>query len=256
MTKFDFADTDYFNITLSGPKSPYSYTSSAVFTDSKTITIKIDMKSQMRGNKEDLYEFSFDTNMFLSEEGVNLSNKTVSGSLRRVSIAPEYVDDISRIVNIVIYVSLFLIIGSKLILGGSGEIMWAFINTMQIIYFFPALNLGFPDHLSQFLIGLTSTKVRFPYFSVESFLESEMMRKLFDMPANTERWENMGYPSTSVIINGSDYITLLLQVLFLMVVVFAIRAYVISAHFEGYEESLEEDEKFRQRQAARNKPIS
>jgi len=46
-----------------------------------------------------------------------------------------------------------------MVTGASGELMFSFINTLQIIYFFPTWNLNIPKHYSSFLDALKSSNI-------------------------------------------------------------------------------------------------
>lgn len=51
------------------------------------------------------------------------------------------------------------VIGANSLIGGDSEFLFSFINTIQIMYMFPLLNLNLPAHYSSFLNGLAASNI-------------------------------------------------------------------------------------------------
>ena len=163
MNIIEIQNSSAFSLAISGPLSPYSYTYDASFTDSKIILLNINMTSQMKGMKEEILKITFNTTQFLSEKGATLQTQNLDIPLYKISIAPKFLGEAAGGMNGVIGVSIGLIISINLLLGKSGDLLWGIINAIQIIYFFPVLNLYYPDHLTALLSEFSTSILNFPH---------------------------------------------------------------------------------------------
>jgi len=100
-------------------------------------------------------------------------------------------------------------------MGQSSELLWGFMNTDQIIYYFPVLSTYFPDNLYQFFTYFSASKLQIKIPLLDKF-KSDVeggytLKQKVNMPVLNERWQDINYESTSILINGNDLFSLLVQ---------------------------------------------
>lgn len=204
MKMLDLTNSVALNVSISGPLQPYSYTVASSFIDEYTLMVNITMQSQMAGDDEDLFVIYFDTSIFTSKYGATSKTTQLDGDLYKVPILPDVVAMIGGGLNNIMMITMILLISSNILLGSSSELLWGFMNTIQIMYFFPLLQLYYPDALAQILTYLSSSKMQIPMPPLDAFksdvrTEYEMEDKI-NMPALNQRYQSIDYESTSIIL--------------------------------------------------------
>lgn len=165
MKTFDTQNTTAFNITISGPLSPYTYTVVTSFSSSEILSVNITFQSYMQGDDQEIFKIVFDQSQLKSLNGATLLNSELSAPVYKVPIVPDYIEPVGKGMDIVITVTIFAFITSNVLLKQSTELLWGFLNAIQIIYFFPLLQLYYPDNLAAFLSYFLSARLNFniPY---------------------------------------------------------------------------------------------
>lgn len=99
------------------------------------------------------------------------------------------------------------------IAGGSGEMMFNFLNTFQIINMFPLWNLSIPKHYIEFLECMEDAKLNFfALFEIDIDQEyySRTTSKIYDINSldfsktHDEKFESQDYTHSSFILNSSE----------------------------------------------------
>jgi hypothetical protein len=249
MQNITLTNNSTLNLTITGPLAPYQFTYKAGFEDEYTMMINITMTSQMAGNDEDLYTIFFDTDVFVSKYEANLITKKLYGYLYKIPILPDVVAAIGSSTNNIMSITLVALVGSNVLLGQSSELLWGFMNTIQIMFFFPLLMLFYPDNLAAILTYLKSARMMIELPPIEGF-KTDIKDKIelanrIDMTSINERYESLEYYSTSILLNGEDIFALAFQGLVLCMIVFAFRAcfFTLQCNISVYEEELEKMEK-------------
>jgi cysteine-rich repeat protein len=249
MENIDVMDKLNLNLTITGPMAPYQFTYKAGFEDEYTMMVNITMTSQMAGDDEDLYTLYFNTDVFVSKYEPKLITKKLYGFLYKVPILPNVIGAIGSSTNNIMSTTLVALVVSNVLLGESSELLWGFMNTIQIMFFFPLLMLYFPDHLTAILTYLKSAKMIIEFPLIEGF-KSEIRNKIefadkINMTSVNERYESLEYYSASILLNGEDIFALAFQGLVICMIVFALRAclFTLQCNISVYEEELEKMEK-------------
>ena len=146
---------------ITGPYSNYEFSVVSKFKSSTTLTISVKSATQLTGNEVIYISF---LSQFLSTNGVNVYNNQVSGTLNKVPVYPDIIAIAGMSTNAIMTSSIASIVSANMLLSQSWELLWGFLNTMQLIYFFPLLSHYFPDLYMQFLIRLSSSKMDFDFF--------------------------------------------------------------------------------------------
>ena len=94
----------------------------------------------------------------------------------------------------------------------------------------PLLSLYYPDHYSRFLTYLTSAKVQVDFIGFSEYLPqaSDTISSDVDMPALNQRYEDMGYDSTSFLMNADEMLTTVSSGFMTCIIVFSIKAILIT----------------------------
>ena len=252
MQTFTVQNSTAFNISITGPIAPYSYTVLTKFSDSSTLFINLTISSPLAGDDEDVFTIKFDQNQFKSVVGATLATSQLSASLIKTPVLPDVIAVIGSSTNTIMTVTMVTMISTNVLLSQSSELLWGFLNTIQIMYFFPLLQLYFPDNLATILTYFSSWKLQIEIPQVEAFksnLEEEYrLSENVDMPSHNSRYESLGYDSTSIFLNGMDIFSLILQSMVIWTIVFGLRAilFTIQSDPSVYEDELkkmEEEEK-------------
>ena len=245
-----------FSIEFTGPTTPYTSIVNYNFIDSKTLKLEINITSFMSGEKKDLYKIKFDTQKFKSKGGANLVTEKLEGWLYKVPVIPEAIALIGSTANSAISSIAVLMIASNILLSQSSELLWGFMNTLQIIYYLPLLQLYYPDALAQLLTYFSASKAGIPITipkidEYKSQLEERIkMQDKLNMSAENERYEELEYESSGFLSNGSSLIIMLIQGFCSWVIIFGIRGFFITlgGNIDIYENKLKEEEKLMHRE--------
>jgi len=188
------------------------------------------MTSRMRGVGYDKFKIIFDTILLKNQDGAELATPEIEGSLRKISLTPPGVKELGESLDSVVGGTLVTMLGFNVALGSSNEMLWGFINTLQIMYFWPVLNLDYPDHLSDLLISFSAAKLQVAPPFLKDAKDSVMIKYSLDMPAVNEKYEMINYESTSIFVNGIDFLTLMFQGFISCILIFAFKAMLITLH--------------------------
>ena len=240
--------TDSMNITISGPLEPYETIIDKEFVQEsplRTLNVNITVISLMAGGKQDLFKITFDTTKFKNKLGPTLITKQLDGYLYKVPQVPDVVAIMGSSTNQVISFMVVMMISSSLLLSQSSELLWGFLNTLQIIYYFPLLELYYPDALAQLLPYFSSSKMKNPIPQINE-LQNNMqkpllMKEKLDMPVPNEKYENLEYESSGFLSSGESILGMIFQSVISIIVVFGLRGLLITlrGNIESYEQGLE-----------------
>ena len=151
----------------------------------------------------------------MSQNGASLYNSKLSTNLNKIEFVSEGIEIVSKSLDYVMTVSMIVIISSNILLDESSELIWGFLNTIQIMFFFPLLMLYFPDNLLTVLSYFSSATlfIPIPYIkvSIEKFHHEIDLHNKLSMPVLNSRYERIEYRSTSILINGSENLLLIAQ---------------------------------------------
>ena len=240
-------NTDY-SISISGPLSPYSFSVKANFTDLYTLYVVLSVTSQMKGNNNEMLSISLDQSKFLSENEAPLYNSKLNTPLYKVSLVSSAVSSTGSGMNAAMTTTIAAVISSNVMLQQSSSLLWGFLSTIQIIYFFPLLSLYYPDNLSTIMSSLSSSRLKFSISQIDAFksnLKSEYhIEENIGMPALNDQYESLDYNSTSLLINGEDMLSTIFQGLFIWIWIYGIRAiwFTVRANSDMYDNDLNEIE--------------
>lgn len=245
------SDQTGFNFKITGPLSPYKYTYTISYPDQKTMMFIITFTSLLEGNENEIFKIVFDKTYYLSTSNVELYNSEVECFLYKVPIVPEVIAAIGTSINTAMSVTMVALITSNVLLGQSSELLWGFLNTIQIMFYFPLLSLYYPDNLAELLTYFSSAKMQLPIPQIEQFKnnikEKYSLDEKLKMPALNYRYESIGYESTSIILNSDDMFGIIGQGIFACVIVYGIRAFLFTLSDDlAYEE--EDLKKFEENQ--------
>ena len=142
------------------------------------------------------------------------------------------------------HTSIVVMITSNMLLGQSSELLWGFLSTIQIIYFFPLLQLYYPDNLSTLLACFSASTLQLPVpqsLSLKNNIEQGLsLSDKVNMPALNDRYESLSYQSTSILINGGNVFNVFTQGLIVCVLVYGFKAilFTLQSNIKLYESEL------------------
>lgn len=244
MVIFDPINDSDISYYMTGPISKYKVSIYWEFIDSRTLRVQLITSSVLTGASSEYLHLVFNEDSFISEDGVTLYNNEVKGNTNPTTESQSLVEAAGKASDATITTSLVAIISSNALLGQSCELLWAFTNTIQIIYFMPLLSLYFPSSFSQFLKYLTSTKmkVNFISFSLRIPTISTWLEGTHGMPPLNNKYETMNYQSNAFMANEKDMIVTVLSGLATCLWVFWLKAILITLRVDGspYQDMLDE----------------
>ena len=237
----NFNYSDSIELSVTGPLSPYKFSAYGLFIDNKTLTYNISMSSTMTGNNEEQYLLNFTTSNFVSQNGATLYTKSLSGSLFKVLIGTESIEQAGSSLNSAVGGTIVTLIASNLMFGTSSEMLWGFINTLQIMYFWPVLSLNYPDHLRGMIVEFSASKLQVSIPFIDSAQQQMEFAYSLDQPPVNENFEDIDYESTSILVNGFEFMRLVFQGIITCIFVFALRALLVTLHAEEYTSLLDDE---------------
>ena len=245
---------------MTGPISNYKVTLESKFIDDYTVEIIVTTTTPFTGDNSEYLHLRFNETTFVSQTGVTLYNNETSENTEKILVYPDLVKAAGEGSNGLLTTSMVVIISSNVALGQSSELLWAFINTIQIIYFMPLLSLYYPDHYSRFLTYLTSAKVQVDFIGFTEFLPqaSDTISSDVDMPALNQRYEDMGYDSTSFLMNADEMLTTVSSGFVTCIIVFSVKAILITMRkdISPYKDMLKEIENQEKEQLENNEVVN
>ena len=151
---------------ITGPSSSYSFSIVFTFTSSTTLKIAVTSQTQLTGDEAIHIIFS---GQFVSSKSANLYKNQVDGNLNKVPVYPDIIGVAGTSANVIMASSIATIVTTNVLLSQSWELLWGFLNTMQLIYFFPLMSHYLPDLYMQFLFRLSSSKMDFDFFNFKEY---------------------------------------------------------------------------------------
>ena len=229
---------------MTGPISNYKVTLESRFTDDYTVEIAVTTTTPFTGDDSEYLHLRFNETTFVSQNGTTLYNNETSGNTNKIPVYPDLVKAAGEGSNWLMTTSMVVIISANVALGQSCELLWAFVNTIQIIYFMPLMSLYYPDHYSRFLTYLTSARVQVDFIGFAKDLPqvSDTIGSDVDMPALNQRYEDIGYDSTSFLMNADEMLTTVTSGFVTCIIVFSVKAIIITirADVSPYKDMLED----------------
>ena len=137
-------------IVIYGPLTSYEFTWTAKFQDESTLLVNMDISSEITGKGETIYVEFLYTNRLTSIYSHRPTNPDI------VLSGPLSTELNSGTSNILGQATLFIFLISVLISvlssfgGNSMELMWIFMNYLQLIYYISAINVKFPDIIEMY----------------------------------------------------------------------------------------------------------
>eukprot|EP00345_Euplotes_harpa_P013046 CAMPEP_0168333076 /NCGR_PEP_ID=MMETSP0213-20121227/9370_1 /TAXON_ID=151035 /ORGANISM="Euplotes harpa, Strain FSP1.4" /LENGTH=289 /DNA_ID=CAMNT_0008337287 /DNA_START=498 /DNA_END=1368 /DNA_ORIENTATION=- len=194
----------------------------------------------MSGDDEDMFKVTFVQSMFKSTHGTMLVTSKLETPLNKITILPDVVAVLGASTNTAMTVSMVAMVSTNIIMGQSSELLWGFMNTIQIMYFFPLLQLYFPDNLYTILTYLSSSKLQIEIPQVEAFKTN--LKQEYNV-SKEQQYEDLGYDSISIFISGEDLFSLIVQSFVICTVVFGLKAilFTLGSNVEVYEKQLQEE---------------
>lgn len=151
--------------------------------------------------------------------------------------------------TLTITVIIFLVTNS--IMGGSSELLWGMLNTLQIFYYFPLLSIYFPSDYAKFLSYLQVANMDFNIpieneYSDRFFTNVAKVESLTNSKVTNEKFIDEDYENTSILANMSDVTVTLLHgfvsagiMLTMKAVFLTMKSMSLAASFEGGEDQKE-----------------
>jgi hypothetical protein len=168
MTEIEQGDI---KIQIYGPEDTYSLTWIAKFTNSATVTVDLNIKTELVGYNSEkvVLEFinlekfkSANTGRYVNTDG------ELSGYLKKTE-ASAASKSLGQTTFYIFLISIALSAVSSFG-GNSMELIWCLMNTLQILYFISIINVRYPSHLENFFEYLGIVNADNEYISMFTYL--------------------------------------------------------------------------------------
>lgn len=110
--------------------------------------------------------------------------------------------------------------------------LWGFLNTLQIISYFPYLTLYMPMFLEEFIGSLTISNLQISFKllddAIESLQENWIGNNEYEINSEDQKYKEDGISSMSVIRNATRILKTLFQGLLLWIIFYALKAKFIT----------------------------
>lgn len=200
---------------FSGPSGPYRTKYKAYWVSGSSFVIEYTVDPGVEGGVGESMNILFNNpKNFVSSSGgivdVSDSSKfTVTFPYVKADKSTTGVAGSSSLVAFL--TSLAISVGAGILTGGSLELMWCMINTLQIIYYIGLMSLLYPPHVNVFFGFLALANANNALLSRISVLV--FGTRIEDVNPVTNRFEALGMSNDSFTGNASDKIPMIFLVL-------------------------------------------
>ena len=142
-----------------------SYTWSAKYTDSTHLTVSVVVKSVLQGTETLNIKLS-NYKTFKTAVGGWLNQTDFSVKMKsNLTTSVQSAQSASSFMTLLTYIG--IIVGALLVtvLGGSLELIWSLINTLQLISYLPLITPYFPEHVKVMFKIMKMTNMNFDFLS-------------------------------------------------------------------------------------------
>ena len=207
-------------INIYGSQKIYKFTWTANFQDSSTLLVNMMINSEITGQGEQIYVEFDNSNRFYSSSSHMWTNPDcvlsglLNSNVNTNTNANMNVNTSNLLCMAISYIFLISVLFSMLSLfdGNSIEIMWIFMNYLQLVYFISAINVNFPDVLSIHFSWIKIWNADIPFVSPLSYMI--IPKSMFIRGDVSER-----IGSKAFYVNASDKLPWLLPVVILFLLV-------------------------------------
>lgn len=167
MQNFSISELDLY-VQIYGKEASYEFTWTATFTSEERVEIIMSIENEISGNGEEVYvEFPL-TNQFKSQSNVSVDPDTYLISSLNKGSGSTGSASLGQTTTVLFLCSIGLSVFSSFG-GNSLEMMWKFMNTIQLMYYISKINVHFPDTISTYFEYLQISNADNPYIRSFSF---------------------------------------------------------------------------------------
>jgi len=207
---------DDIEIAASGPNIPYSITWSATIYDNRLI---VNYKSDpviIGGNEEIVIMKIANVKAIMSQHQIPISSPEEYFYDLSVIESSAAAESANTGAAATLVSSMVISFGIALLTGGSIELMWSMMNTLQVLYYFGLMDVYFSPDLKQVLDFMSYSNFKIPFREkVDEFIGSILN---IDLQPVNDKFDNMGFPAKNVIINSIDKLLVVSTMLLLAVI--------------------------------------
>ena len=188
------------------------YSWSASYTDSQTLKLSVNSKTVLEGGEKITIKF-INYKTFRVPRGGCLTLGELSTTLNSNLISSTNVaSSLSWFAKYTAYFGIVVTIVLIIVGGGSMEMLWALLNTMQIISYLPLLTKYFPQHVRIMFLILKFSNLNFEFLS-QIFMKMINLNMTIAVPYNSVLSKN-GIDSSLILSNWASILfTLIIYVL-------------------------------------------
>ena len=158
-------------INIYGTEVSYSFAWTASYTDSSTVLIETNIRSEIFGGNNEIIvlEFLSDSAFTSVYSGRGTNKETQHTKYLYTNIGARAGRPFGQAALTIFLASLFVSIISSFG-GNSMEMMWNMTNTLQIFYYFSYVYVQFPENVTSFFSYLQYSNAKNDFISYLSFL--------------------------------------------------------------------------------------
>ena len=186
------------------------YSWSATYTDSQTLKLSIKSKTVLEGGEKITIKFtSYKT--FRAPRGGWLTVQELSTKLySNLLTSTESATSLSWFAQYTAYLGIVVTVILLVVGGGSMEMIWALLNTMQIISYLPLMTDYFPEHVRVMYLILKFTNLNFGFMT--DIFKKMIFFNVSNPVPHSSLFSKNGFNSSLFILNcGSILLTLILH---------------------------------------------
>jgi hypothetical protein len=214
------------------------------FETSKILAVNVSSLAFF-GLKQENLTVKFNKDHFKSVEGATLYTDLVWTHPYKIPVLPEMLEAGGEVVDKTLTITIVVFLAGNSLMGGSSELLWGMINTLQIFYYFPLLSMYFPSDYAKFLSYLQVANMDFKIpieseYSDRLFKNIAKVNSLTNSNVTNEKFIEEEYENTSILTNIGDVSVTLMHGMVSAGIMLTLKAIFItmstmsaSASFEG-----------------------
>mmetsp|Transcript_20353 Transcript_20353/g.23501 ORF Transcript_20353/g.23501 Transcript_20353/m.23501 type:complete len:442 (-) Transcript_20353:416-1741(-) len=231
MSTSGFSSSDL-SIAITGSASSYTLTYSAAFTSNTTLQIDVVPTSVLMGNNNENMTITLDRARFYSTGGMPLDNNAVWCHPYQFVKLREAVEKGSTAISSMLILMVGGIMSTNVLLQDKLELHWAFLNCLQLMYYFPFFNVYLPEFLVLFIQSFSVSKFDFNipvYTDLRSSVKTTLFPSdSFNTTISIKKFQENDITTSSVIVNLIGTVVVFSQGVIICIIVYALKAIFIS----------------------------
>ncbi|CAI2386702.1 unnamed protein product [Moneuplotes crassus] len=243
MEIFEIATSDL-SVVVTGPANNYDLSYTSKFTNSTHLEVDVKMISTLYGGGSETMNITIDQSKFKSSNGASVENNSVKGIANQILENGAMLNACKSATSSMLQFTMGIIISTNVLLGDSLDLHWAFMNTLQLLYYYPFFSVYFPIHVVSFFKSFTISRFEVDFISnsQNSALDYFISNEKYHLETSNKKFIENDLESSNILRNLSSLTIAFVQGTILCFILLAIKGKFVTAQ-QYIKQALQEENK-------------